>query len=71
MQKLSSLTNSNPVKEVFDPTKKEHLILYANFVKNKSWKHAQSCPFILEDKFETIPGMINHKIAMHTIENLV
>jgi hypothetical protein len=69
VQKLSLLTNSNLVKEIFDPSKKVHLIVYHNYMKNRSWKH--SCPFILEDGFSTIPGMINHKIAMHTIENLV
>jgi len=69
VQKSSLLTNSNLTKEFFDPSKKVHLIIYSNYMKNRSWKH--SCPFVLEDGFTTIPGMINHKIAMHTIENLV
>ena len=67
MQKLNSSTKNKKVS--FNPLVTVHLILYANYVKTRKWK--DGCPFLLEDGFETIPGMINHKISMSILEKFV
>ena len=66
MRRLNSLTKNKTEKVRFDPLMTVHLILYANYVKTRKW--SSGCPFILEDGFETIPGMINHKISMSILE---
>ena len=68
MQKLNLLTKIQTKKLMFDPLNKSHLTLYANFIKNRSWSKQGGCLFFLEEGFETIPGMINYKIAMLTLK---
>jgi len=50
-------------REIFDPTNKDHLIDYAQFLKHSSW--INGCNYLLEDPFEDIPSMINAKVVEH------
>lgn len=50
-------------REIFDPSNKDHLIDYAQFIKHYNWKNG--CGYLLEDPFEDIPSMINYKIVEH------
>lgn len=46
----------------FDVNNRSHVQTYGEFISNKrSWK--QPCPFLLEDKYESIPHMIEAMIA--------
>lgn len=43
----------------FDPTNREHLLDYAEFLKYNNWRHG--CPFLLEEPYQDIPTMLRRK----------
>lgn len=44
----------------FDAYNDDHMLQFCNFMRSGRWG---LCPFELEDGYDTIPGMILHKIA--------
>jgi hypothetical protein len=67
VEKKSTLTPQEKVE--FDPQNKDHLKDYAYFVKHRNWKNG--CRYVIEEPFETLPSMINHKIAMTKLKTLL
>lgn len=57
------------VKRNFDPSKKEDLLAYKNFIKSKTWGLG-TCPFELEWPYGSIPDMLAYKIANYTVSKL-
>ena len=49
-------------KRVFDPSKKEDLAVYKNYITEHSWGKT-GCPFELEWPYLDIPTMLSNKIA--------
>lgn len=47
----------------FDPSNKDHVQDYANFLKNANWK--EGCKYLLEQPYQDIPSMINNKLIRH------
>lgn len=47
----------------FDPSNKDHVQDYANFIKHSNWKNG--CNYLLEQPFQDIPTMINFKLIRH------
>lgn len=66
-EKKSTLTPQEKI--LFDPKNKEHLTDYAYFVKHRNWKNG--CRYIIEEPFETLPSMINHKITMNKLNAIL
>lgn len=56
------LTTQDKVK--FDANNKEHVAIYRDFYESGSWSKGRvaSCPFSLEEPYQSIPGMINDKL---------
>lgn len=54
---------------VFDPSKHEHRLDYAVFLKYNGWRNG--CPFLLEEPYEDIPTMINAKLAAETLKPIM
>lgn len=53
----------------FNPENKEHVIIFAKFLKDNNWQ--STCPFYLEDPYLDIPTMIRAKIADFVSLNLL
>lgn len=53
-------------KVKFDVKNDQHLLYFANFMRTGAWG---LCPFELEGDYDTIPGMILHKIAFDRLED--
>lgn len=49
-------------RRVFDPSKKEDLVVYKNYIAEHSWGKT-GCPFELEWPYLDIPTMLSNKIA--------
>lgn len=47
----------------FDPSNKDHVQDYANFLKNSNWR--DGCKYLLEQPYQDIPTMINNKLIRH------
>ena len=54
------------VRVHFDPSNKDHIEDYANFIKNANWKIG--CKYLLEQPFQDIPSMINNKLIAHFLK---
>lgn len=52
-------------KVKFDVKNDEHLLKFEQFMRTGAWGF---CPFELEHEYETIPGMILHKLAFDRLE---
>jgi hypothetical protein len=57
------------VKREFNPSDKEDLTAYKNFLENSSWKNG--CPFVVEWPFTDVISMIKHKIVERHIARLI
>ena len=51
---------------MFDPRNQEHKAQYAYFLKNGKWE--KPCAFKLEYPFDSIPHMINDKLAREFLQ---
>jgi hypothetical protein len=58
---MSVLATMIKPKIFFDPSDKKHIALYKNFLRTHAWGE-NSCPFILEFPYLTIPDMIKDKM---------
>lgn len=56
-------------KRQFNVTSKDDLKVYKHFLEKGSWGSIP-CPFELEWPWLSVPDMISHKIAVHTVEKL-
>lgn len=53
-------------KVKFDAKNDQHLLHFESFMRTGAWG---LCPFELEENYESIPGMILHKIAFDRLED--
>ena len=53
-------------KKYFDPTDKDHLKIFAGFLKTNAW--VSGCPFYLEEPYHDIPDMCKDKISRHVLK---
>lgn len=53
----------------FDPTNREHLLDYAEFLKYNNW--IRGCKYLLEDPYSDIPTMIAAKVGEHFMRQFV
>ena len=49
------------IRRVFNENNKADVEAYRQFLVNSSWGHS-GCPFLLEEPFASIPGMIDNKL---------
>lgn len=49
------------IRRIFDENNKTDVEVYRQFLINNTWGH-NGCPFLLEEPFASIPGMIDNKL---------
>lgn len=55
------------VRRQFSSSSKTDLNAYKIFLTNNGWGTG-GCPFLLEEPFDSIPGMIENKIIKHFLK---
>jgi len=53
----------------FDPSNREHLLDYAEFLKYNNWRNG--CKFLLEEPYQDIPTMVRRKVVMHFMKSYI
>ena len=56
-------------KRLFNPNNLEDLKVYKYYLKHNNWGK-NGCPFELEWPWISLPYMIEHKIAEHTVNSI-
>lgn len=51
----------------FDPSNREHLLDYAEFLKYNNWRNG--CPFELEEPYQDVPTMLRRTAIMHFMKS--
>lgn len=54
------------IRQVFDPSNKDHRDIAIYFLKNKSWENG--CPFELSWPYTDIPSMVKDKLLEYYIQ---
>lgn len=57
-------------KRTFDPSRREDLLAYKEFITNSSWG-SNGCPFELEWPHLTIPSMLAEKISAYYVNKAI
>jgi len=55
------MTIEKKIRRVFNENNKADVEVYRQFLINSTWGH-NGCPFLLEEPFASIPGMIDNKL---------